>query len=77
MSKEIKIGRHRLTQEGPDCFVIAEVGHNHGGDIDVCKQMFQAAAYGLQIMRHMVVDLPLIVVIQESLGVHRAQRARG
>jgi sialic acid synthase len=45
VSKEIAIGRHRLTQDGPECFVIAEVGHNHGGDLEVCKQMFQAAAY--------------------------------
>jgi N-acetylneuraminate synthase/sialic acid synthase len=45
MSTEIAIGKHRLSQDRPDCFIIAEVGHNHGGSLDVCKQMFQAAAY--------------------------------
>ena len=28
-----------------DCFVIAEIGHNHGGDVETCKQLFQAAKY--------------------------------
>ena len=45
MSNEIAIGKHILSQDRPECFVIAEVGHNHGGDIETCKQMFQAAAY--------------------------------
>jgi N-acetylneuraminate synthase/sialic acid synthase len=45
MSNEIQIGAHRISRNQPDCFVIAEVGHNHGGDVDVCKQMFQAAKY--------------------------------
>jgi len=45
MSNEIAIGKHRLRMDRPECFIIAEVGHNHGGDIEICKQMFQAAAY--------------------------------
>jgi sialic acid synthase len=45
MSKEITIGGYRLSQDRPECFIIAEVGHNHGGDVDVCQQMFQAAKY--------------------------------
>lgn len=26
-----------------DCYVIAEIGHNHGGDLEKCKRLFQAA----------------------------------
>lgn len=26
-----------------DCFVIAEIGHNHQGSVEICKQMFKAA----------------------------------
>jgi len=26
-----------------DCYVIAEIGHNHQGDLEQCKQMFRAA----------------------------------
>src|SRR5688500_7963188 len=45
MSTQIHIGRHILSRDSSDCFVIAEVGHNHGGDVEVCKQLFQAAKY--------------------------------
>jgi N-acetylneuraminate synthase/sialic acid synthase len=27
-----------------DCYVIAEIGHNHQGDVDHCKRLFDAAA---------------------------------
>ena len=26
-----------------DCYVIAEIGHNHQGDLQLCKRMFLAA----------------------------------
>lgn len=45
MSTDIRIGSHTIGRDRPDCFVIAEVGHNHGGDVEVCKQLFQAAKY--------------------------------
>ncbi|MBA3778625.1 MAG: N-acetylneuraminate synthase family protein [Chloroflexi bacterium] len=45
MSTQIRIGSHTIRRDAPDCFVIAEVGHNHGGDVDTCKQLFQAAKY--------------------------------
>src|SRR5215813_3112472 len=45
MTKEIAIGKHRIRQDAPDCFVIAEIGHNHQGDVETCKQLFQAAKY--------------------------------
>lgn len=31
------------VSEDSDCYVIAEIGHNHQGDVDLCKRMFQAA----------------------------------
>jgi hypothetical protein len=43
MSTDIRIGSHTIRRDRPDCFVIAEVGHNHGGDVEVCRQLFQAA----------------------------------
>lgn len=45
MSRQLVIGNHVLSHERPNCFVIAEVGHNHGGSVEVCKQIFQAAKY--------------------------------
>jgi N-acetylneuraminate synthase/sialic acid synthase len=32
-----------VIDDSTDCYVIAEVGHNHGGDIETCKAMFRAA----------------------------------
>lgn len=32
----------RLTDDS-DCYVIAEVGHNHQGDLDKCKELFRVA----------------------------------
>jgi N-acetylneuraminate synthase/sialic acid synthase len=31
-------------QDGSDCYVIAEVGHNHQGSVEQAKKMFKAAA---------------------------------
>jgi N-acetylneuraminate synthase/sialic acid synthase len=31
-------------RDGSDCYVIAEIGHNHQGSVDTAKQMFKAAA---------------------------------
>jgi N-acetylneuraminate synthase/sialic acid synthase len=45
MSVEMLVGKHRLSRASTDCFVIAEVGHNHGGSVETCKQLFQAAKY--------------------------------
>lgn len=45
VSDVLKIGQHLVGRDRPECFVIAEVGHNHGGDVEVCKKIFQAAKY--------------------------------
>lgn len=34
----------RVVSDDSEAFVIAEIGHNHQGSIDICKQMFKVAA---------------------------------
>lgn len=36
------IGNH-LINDNSDCYVIAEIGHNHQGSLETCKQLFLAA----------------------------------
>ena len=36
------IGNHLINDES-DCYVIAEIGHNHQGNLDTCKELFVAA----------------------------------
>ncbi len=33
----------RLISDSTDCYVIAEIGHNHQGNVETCKKLFQAA----------------------------------
>lgn len=33
----------RTIDDASDCFVIAEIGHNHQGSVEICKQLFKAA----------------------------------
>ena len=40
--KKVKIGR-RLLGEGEPCFIIAEAGVNHNGNVDLAKKMIDAA----------------------------------
>lgn len=40
--RQIKIG-DRVISDYSDCFVIAEIGHNHQGDLDTARAMFRAA----------------------------------
>lgn len=40
--RELQIGSDRIT-DGGDCYVIAEIGHNHQGDLGKCKSLFKAA----------------------------------
>ena len=32
-----------ISRDGPDCYVIAEIGHNHQGDLNKAKEMFRTA----------------------------------
>ncbi len=41
-TRSLNIGSHLINEES-DCYVIAEIGNNHQGNVDVCKEMFVAA----------------------------------
>lgn len=42
MSRELFVGGVRISDDS-DCFVIAEIGHNHQGNVETCKKLFVAA----------------------------------
>ena len=44
MTREIKLG-NRMVGDGHPAFVIAEIGINHNGDLDIVKQMIDAAVH--------------------------------
>ena len=41
-TKRLVIGKKEINLTS-DCFVIAEIGHNHQGSVEIAKQMFKAA----------------------------------
>ncbi|MCI5207890.1 MAG: N-acetylneuraminate synthase [Candidatus Electrothrix sp. ATG2] len=41
-SRHLVIGNH-LINDDSDCYVIAEIGNNHQGSLEICKEMFLAA----------------------------------
>jgi N-acetylneuraminate synthase/sialic acid synthase len=42
MSRTLTIGTTRIHDDG-DCYVIAEIGHNHQGSVEKAKEMFRVA----------------------------------
>ena len=42
MSREFRVGKDIIT-DGPQSYVIAEIGNNHQGDLNICKKMFLSA----------------------------------
>ena len=42
MARELRINGTLINDES-DCYVIAEVGHNHQGDLEKCFELFRAA----------------------------------
>lgn len=42
LKRHMVIGNHLINDES-DCYVIAEIGHNHQGCLETCKKMFLAA----------------------------------
>lgn len=43
LSRTITIGSRVISDDGP-CYVIAEIGHNHGGDVTTARKLIQMAA---------------------------------
>ena len=43
VSRELRIGSYLLS-DSSDAFVIAEVGHNHQGSVELCEKFFHSAA---------------------------------
>jgi len=37
------INHHDISRDGLDCYVIAEIGHNHQGDLSKAKELFRSA----------------------------------
>ncbi len=49
--KKITFGRSIISEDGP-CYVIAEIGHNHQGNLDIALNMIKVAAgYGVQAVK--------------------------
>jgi sialic acid synthase len=42
MARELTVDGTRI-HDGGECYVIAEIGHNHQGDLEQCKRMFDTA----------------------------------
>ena len=43
MSISFNIDSVCISRDGPDCYVIAEIGHNHQGDLGKAKELFRVA----------------------------------
>ena len=51
MPRTLKIGNREISDDS-SCYVIAEVGHNHQGNLDTCCEMFrQATACGVSAVK--------------------------
>lgn len=51
MSRELVVGRHVINDDSP-AYVIAEIGHNHQGNLETAKELFrQAAACGVSAVK--------------------------
>ncbi len=42
MNRQLTIN-NQVINDDSDCYVIAEIGHNHMGKLDVCKELFRVA----------------------------------
>jgi sialic acid synthase SpsE len=47
MVKEIELAPGRWVGGSHPCFIIAEVGQNHQGDMDIAKTLIRAAKVGM------------------------------
>lgn len=70
MAKKIKIG-NRLVGDGEPCFVIAEIGINHNGNVEIAKKLIDiAVASGCDAVKFQKRTLSL-VYSQEELDMYR------
>lgn len=46
MAKEIELAPGKWVGGSHPCFIIAEVGQNHQGDMDIAKSLIRAAKVG-------------------------------
>jgi|GEM_PF-4169382 len=44
MKREVTIG-NRMVGDGHPTYIVAEIGINHNGDLEICKQMINAAVH--------------------------------
>lgn len=44
LKRTLKIA-DKIISDDNDCFVIAEIGQNHQGDLEICKRLFEAAKF--------------------------------
>jgi sialic acid synthase SpsE len=47
MAKEIELAPGKWVGRSHPCFIIAEVGQNHQGDMDTAKSLIRAAKVGM------------------------------
>jgi len=47
MAKEIQLAPSKWVGRSQPCFIIAEVGQNHQGDMDTAKSLIRAAKVGM------------------------------
>ena len=45
MSNAVQIGDH-LVGDGHPCFIVAEIGINHNGNVEIAKKLIDTAALG-------------------------------
>ena len=80
--KRVKIG-NRCVGEGAPCFIIAEAGVNHNGDIELAKKLIDAAKYaGADAVKFQTFkaegvvakDIPMAGYQQRNLGGKKSQQ---
>lgn len=65
MRNIVQVGPH-FVGDGHPAVVIAEIGINHNGDIDLCKQLIDlAAAAGAQVVKFQKRDVPSVFSAEE------------
>jgi sialic acid synthase len=52
MAKEIELAPGKWVGRSHPCFIIAEVGQNHQGDMDIAKSLIRAAKVGMILITY-------------------------